>query len=76
MMKTIVFTTAGLLIAAAATFAADRHRPVIVTASNDVNNQLLVFDTAGALIESVPTLGQFLSRARPSAPPRVSPDKT
>jgi hypothetical protein len=58
MMKSIVFTTVGLLIAASATFAADRHRPVIVTASNGVNNQLLVFDTAGALIESVPTLGQ------------------
>jgi hypothetical protein len=57
MMKSIVFTTVGLLIAATATFAADR-RPVIVTASNGINNQLLVFDTAGALIESVPTLGQ------------------
>ena len=56
MMKSIVFTTVGLLIATA-TFAADR-RPVIVTASNGVNNQLLVFDTAGVLIESVPTLGQ------------------
>jgi hypothetical protein len=58
MMKSIVFTTAGLLIAASATFAADRQRPVIVTASNGVNNQLLVFDTAGVLIQSVPTLGQ------------------
>jgi len=57
MMKSIVFTTIGLLIAATPTFAAER-RPVIVTASNGVNNQLLVFDTAGALIESVPTLGQ------------------
>lgn len=58
MMKSIVFTTVGLLIAASVTFAADRDRPVIVTASNGVNNQLLVFDTAGALIQSVPTLGQ------------------
>jgi len=58
MMKSIVFTTVGLLIAASATFAADRHRPVVVTASNGVNNQLLVFDTAGVLLESVPTLGQ------------------
>ena len=57
-MKTsIVFTAVALLVAARATFAAD-HRPVIVTASNDVNNQLLVFDTAGVLLESVPTLGQ------------------
>lgn len=58
MMKSIVFTTVGLLIAATATFAADRRPPVIVTASNGVNNQLLVFDTAGALLQSVPTLGQ------------------
>lgn len=57
MMKSIVFTIVGLLIAATTTFAADRG-PVIVTASNGVNNQLLVFDTAGVLIESVPTLGQ------------------
>src|SRR5262245_36017369 len=57
-MKTsTVFTAIALLIAARATFAADRHQPVIVTASNGVNNQLLVFDT-GVLLESVPTLGQ------------------
>lgn len=57
-MKSIAFTTVGLLIAASAAFAADRRQPVVVTASNDVNNQLLVFDTAGVLLESVPTLGQ------------------
>jgi hypothetical protein len=57
-MKSIVFTIVGLLIAASATFAEDDHRPVIVTASNGVANQLLVFDTAGVLLESVPTLGQ------------------
>ena len=58
MMKTIVFTTAAVLIAAGATSAADRHRPVIVTASNAVQNELLVFDTGGVLLESVSTLGQ------------------
>ena len=47
-----------MLLAVHAAFAADRHQPVMVTASNGVNNQLLVFDTAGALLESVPTLGQ------------------
>jgi hypothetical protein len=58
-MKTsIAFTAVALLVAAGATFAADRHQPVIVTASNGVSNQLLVFDTAGVLLESVPTLGQ------------------
>lgn len=58
MMKSIAFTTAALLVAASATFAADRHGPFVVTASNGVSNQLLVFDTAGVLLESVPTLGQ------------------
>jgi hypothetical protein len=52
----VVLTTV-LVTAASATHAAN-HDPVVVTSSNTVNNQLLVFDTAGALIESVPTLGQ------------------
>jgi hypothetical protein len=58
MMKTIVFTTAAVLIAASVTSAADRRRPVVVTASNGAHNELLVFDTGGVLLESVPTLGQ------------------
>jgi hypothetical protein len=58
MMKSIGLTTAALLIAASATFAADRRQPIVVTASNGVTNQLLVFNTAGVLLESVPTLGQ------------------
>jgi hypothetical protein len=57
MMKSIAFTTAAVLIAANVAFAGDR-RPVIVTASNDADNRLLVFDTAGVLLESLPTLGQ------------------
>jgi hypothetical protein len=61
MMKTIVCTTAAVLIAAGVASAAgggDRRRPVVVTASNAVQNALLVFDTGGVLLESVPTLGQ------------------
>jgi hypothetical protein len=58
MKKSIVFTMAVVLSAATAAFAADRQRPYVVTASNAVDNQLLVFDTAGALLQSVPTLGQ------------------
>jgi len=46
------------LVVAASTVQAANHDPVIVTSSNTVNNQLLVYNTAGALIESVPTLGQ------------------
>ena len=46
------------LVVAASTLHAANHDAVIVTSSNTVNNQLLVYDTAGALIESVPTLGQ------------------
>jgi len=58
MVKSIAFSTAAVLIAASAAFAADRQRPVVVTASNGVNNQLLVFDTTGVPLQSVPTLGQ------------------
>src|SRR6266705_957843 len=53
-----VLTTTVLLSVASAAFAADRHRSVVVTSSNAANNQLLVYDTAGSLVESVPTLGQ------------------
>jgi hypothetical protein len=55
--KTSVLLTIGLLAAAGAAPAA-RRPPVIVTSSNAPDNQLLVFDTTGALIQSVPTLGQ------------------
>ena len=58
MMKSTVLTAVALLTAASATFAGDRHRPVVVTSSNAVNNQLLVYSTAGELLQSVPTLGQ------------------
>ncbi|HEU4893877.1 MAG TPA: hypothetical protein VFT47_20120 [Vicinamibacterales bacterium] len=39
-------------------FAADRNAPLVVTASNGPQNQLLVFDAAGQLLQSVATLGQ------------------
>jgi hypothetical protein len=58
MMKSIVFTIVGLLIAASATFAGDRRPPVVVTASNGSSNELLVFNTSGVLLQTVPTLGQ------------------
>ena len=56
--KSAVLITTALVVAASTAQAANHDRSVIVTSSNTVNNQLLVYDTAGALIESVPTLGQ------------------
>jgi hypothetical protein len=38
--------------------AASANSPVVVTASNTASNQLLVYDTAGVLLQSVPTQGQ------------------
>jgi hypothetical protein len=51
-------TAAVLLIATATVMGADRDRTVIVTASNTADNRLRVYDTAGTLIQEVPTLGQ------------------
>jgi len=47
----------ALLSSAGAAFAAERAT-VVVTASNAPQNQLLVYDTAGQLLQTVPTLGQ------------------
>jgi hypothetical protein len=48
----------ALLGPAPAAFAADRPATVVVTASNGPQNQLLVYDATGQLLQSVPTLGQ------------------
>ena len=53
-----VLMTVTLLTVASAAGAADRDGSVVVTSSNAPNNQLLVFDTAGGLIQAVPTFGQ------------------
>ncbi len=58
------FYAAGVpaLLAAAAMIAsaegANDSKPVVVTASNTAANQLLVYDTAGRLLQTVPTQGQ------------------
>jgi len=52
----VLITT--VVVTAAAVAQAANHETAIVTSSNTVNNQLLVYDTAGTLVESVPTLGQ------------------
>ena len=56
--KSLVLATVTLLAAAGAAHAAEGPEPLVVTASNGVDNQLLVFDLSGALVQSVPTLGQ------------------
>lgn len=48
----------AVLSSAAAVFAADRNGALVVTASNGPQNQLLVYDTGGQLLQSVATLGQ------------------
>lgn len=58
-MKHLSVWTLGVFLAAApAAVAADRSQPVVVTTSNAVQNQLLVYDTAGTLVQSVATGGQ------------------
>ena len=48
----------GLIVASVPLSAAAAESTVVVTSSNAANNELLVFDAAGALVQSVPTQGQ------------------
>jgi hypothetical protein len=59
-MKNVgVLVTIALLAGAAATMAAaENQKTLVVTSSNTASNQLLVYDTAGALLQTLPTLGQ------------------
>lgn len=57
-MKPTVLATAVLLTAAGIASADNGSHARIVTSSNTDDNQLLVYDTAGTLIQSVATLGQ------------------
>lgn len=58
-MKTLlVLSTIALLTASSAAIGAEKVQTLVVTSSNSANNELLVYDTAGTLLESVPTLGQ------------------
>ena len=57
MLKNVTGVMVVALAAAGLTAAADSGGTAVLTASNSVDNRLLVFDTAGALVESVPTLG-------------------
>jgi hypothetical protein len=59
MLKKVAGVTAvALLTAGAAAPGAQVDGTVIVTSSNTADNHLRVYDTAGTLIQEVPTLGQ------------------
>jgi hypothetical protein len=56
--KLSVLITFALLGAVSPIIAGDHDRSLVVTSSNSPDNQLLVFDTSGGLVQSVPTFGQ------------------
>ena len=58
MLKKVAGVTAVALLTAGVLAAAERDGAVIVTSSNTADNRLLVYDTAGTLIQEVPTFGQ------------------
>jgi hypothetical protein len=57
MLKKVAGVTAAALLTAGVLAAGERDAAVIVTSSNTADNRLLVYDTAGTLIQEVPTLG-------------------
>lgn len=58
MVKKLSISFAIALLASGRASVAAQGQPVVVTSSNAADNQLLVFDTSGALLQTVPTLGQ------------------
>jgi hypothetical protein len=58
MLKKVAGVTAAALLTAGIVAAAEPDRAVIVTSSNTTDNHLLVYDTAGTLIQEAPTFGQ------------------
>ena len=58
MLKKVAGVTAAALLTAGVLAAAEQDGAIIVTSSNTADNRLLVYDTAGTLIQEVPTLGQ------------------
>lgn len=57
MKRIFAFSLPALLVAAASVHAETTGSALVVTASNASNNQLLVYDTSGNLVQSVPTEG-------------------
>ena len=58
MLKKVIGVTAAALLTAGVLAAAEPDGAVIVTSSNTADNRLLVYDTAGTLVQEVPTFGQ------------------
>jgi hypothetical protein len=58
MLKKVAGVTAAALLTAGVLAAAEPQGAVIVTSSNTADNRLLVYDTAGTLVQEVPTFGQ------------------
>lgn len=58
MLKRVAGVTAVALLTAGIAAAAGRDGTVVVTSSNTAANHLRVYDTAGTLVQEVPTLGQ------------------
>ena len=58
MLKKVAGVTAAALLTAGVLAAAEPDGAVIVTSSNTADNRLLVYDTAGTLVQEVPTFGQ------------------
>jgi hypothetical protein len=58
MLKRVAGVTAAALLTAGVLAAAEKDGTVIVTSSNTADNRLLVYDTAGTLVQQVPTFGQ------------------
>ena len=60
MIERILTAAAGavLLVGAATTASAEGHDRLVLTASNATTNELLVLNTAGAVLKRIPTQGQ------------------
>ena len=58
MLKRVAGITAAALLTAGVLAAAEPDGTVVVTSSNTSDNRLLVYDTAGTLVQEVPTFGQ------------------
>jgi len=61
------------LIGAVSAVQADPNRnPLVVTASNATQNQLLVYDSGGELIQTIATKAKAASAVTPEASKRMS----
>ena len=57
-MKKLLISAAIAAISASSSFAAQAAGPLVATATNGANNQVLVYDTTGKLVATLPTQGE------------------